>query len=53
MNGLKKTRPDNATSTKMKFYYTSWDDGHPADKRLSALLAKYDLEATFYIPGQR
>jgi peptidoglycan/xylan/chitin deacetylase (PgdA/CDA1 family) len=34
----------------MKFITTSWDDGHPADKRLSALLAKYDLEATFYIP---
>jgi peptidoglycan/xylan/chitin deacetylase (PgdA/CDA1 family) len=34
----------------MKFITTSWDDGHPADKRLSALLAKYDLGATFYIP---
>jgi peptidoglycan/xylan/chitin deacetylase (PgdA/CDA1 family) len=34
----------------MKFITTSWDDGHPADKRLSALLQKYDLEATFYIP---
>lgn len=34
----------------MRTITTSWDDGHPADGRLSELLAKYDLKATFYIP---
>jgi hypothetical protein len=34
----------------MRYITTSWDDGHPADRRLSELLAKYDLKATFYIP---
>lgn len=29
---------------------TSWDDGHPADLRLTKLLKKYDIPATFYIP---
>src|SRR5581483_11004208 len=29
---------------------TSWDDGHPLDLRLAALLAKYGHKGTFYIP---
>jgi peptidoglycan-N-acetylglucosamine deacetylase len=29
---------------------TSWDDGHPADDRLAALLAERGLRGTFYIP---
>ena len=29
---------------------TSWDDGHPADARLAALLAKYGIAGTFYVP---
>jgi peptidoglycan/xylan/chitin deacetylase (PgdA/CDA1 family) len=29
---------------------TSWDDGHPLDYKLVALLEKYDIKATFYIP---
>ena len=29
---------------------TSWDDGHPLDLRLAALLAKYGLTGTFYVP---
>lgn len=29
---------------------TSWDDGHPADAKLAALLAKYGIAATFYVP---
>lgn len=29
---------------------TSWDDGHPLDHRLSALLHRHGLAATFYIP---
>ena len=29
---------------------TSWDDGHPLDLRLTKLLKKYNLAATFYIP---
>lgn len=28
----------------------SVDDGHPADRRVSEILAKYELPATFYIP---
>jgi hypothetical protein len=34
----------------MKYITTSWDDGYPADLRLSRLLDKYGLKATFYIP---
>jgi len=33
-----------------KYITTSWDDGHPADRRLADLLGKHDLKATFYIP---
>ena len=29
---------------------TSWDDGHPLDHRVAALLAKYGLTGTFYVP---
>ncbi|MFY9688779.1 MAG: polysaccharide deacetylase family protein [Candidatus Acidiferrales bacterium] len=29
---------------------TSWDDGHPLDRRVADLLAKYDLTGTFYVP---
>lgn len=31
---------------------TSWDDGHPLDRRVAELLAKYGLTGTFYIPLQ-
>ncbi|WP_050628941.1 MULTISPECIES: polysaccharide deacetylase family protein [Bradyrhizobium] len=30
---------------------TSWDDGHPLDHRVAALLSKYRLEGTFYVPA--
>src|ERR1700761_5545756 len=33
-----------------RYITTSWDDGHPLDRRLADLLGKYDLKATFYIP---
>jgi hypothetical protein len=29
---------------------TSWDDGHPLDRRLADLLNRYGLTGTFYIP---
>lgn len=29
---------------------TSWDDGHPSDLRVGALLEKYGLSGTFYVP---
>jgi peptidoglycan-N-acetylglucosamine deacetylase len=29
---------------------TSWDDGHPLDLRLAALLREHNIPATFYIP---
>lgn len=29
---------------------TSWDDGPPQDLRVAELLAKYDLQGTFYVP---
>lgn len=29
---------------------TSWNDGHPLDYELAALLAQYGIQATFYIP---
>ena len=29
---------------------TSWDDGHPLDMRLAAMLEKHRLTGTFYIP---
>lgn len=34
----------------MKKLITSWDDGHPLDLKLSELLLKYKVPATFYIP---
>jgi peptidoglycan/xylan/chitin deacetylase (PgdA/CDA1 family) len=34
-----------------KYVTLSVDDGHPLDLRCLALLLKYDLKATFYIPG--
>jgi peptidoglycan-N-acetylglucosamine deacetylase len=30
---------------------TSWDDGHPMDLRVAALLAKYGIAGTFYVPA--
>jgi peptidoglycan-N-acetylglucosamine deacetylase len=30
---------------------TSWDDGHPSDLRVAALLAKYGIAGTFYVPA--
>jgi peptidoglycan-N-acetylglucosamine deacetylase len=33
-----------------KYITTSWDDGHPSDRRLGDLLGKYGLKGTFYIP---
>jgi hypothetical protein len=29
---------------------TSWDDGHPYDRRVAELLARYGLNGTFYVP---
>lgn len=29
---------------------TSWDDGHPLDLRVAELLAKHQLQGTFYVP---
>jgi hypothetical protein len=29
---------------------TSWDDGHPLDLRVAAILARYGLRGTFYVP---
>lgn len=29
---------------------TSWDDGHPLDLRVAALLAKHGFRGTFYVP---
>jgi len=37
-------------SAKVVCMTTSWDDGHPLDQRVADLLAKYDLQGTFYIP---
>jgi len=34
------------------FVTTSWDDGPPLDIRLAALLAKYGVVGTFYVPTQ-
>jgi peptidoglycan-N-acetylglucosamine deacetylase len=31
---------------------TSWDDGHPLDLKIGALLSKYGLRGTFYIPAR-
>jgi peptidoglycan/xylan/chitin deacetylase (PgdA/CDA1 family) len=35
-----------------RYITTSWDDGHPSDRRLADLLGKYDLKGTFYVPQQ-
>jgi len=31
-------------------FTTSWDDGHPCDERIAAMLDRYGLAGTFYIP---
>jgi peptidoglycan/xylan/chitin deacetylase (PgdA/CDA1 family) len=31
---------------------TSWDDGHPLDRRLADMLSRYGLTGTFYVPRQ-
>jgi len=31
-------------------FTTSWDDGHPLDRRLADLLDKYGLNGTFFVP---
>jgi peptidoglycan-N-acetylglucosamine deacetylase len=31
---------------------TSWDDGHPLDRKVAEMLARYGLKGTFYIPIQ-
>ena len=40
-------KPDPETSA---ICTTSWDDGHPLDRRVADLLAKYGLTGTFYVP---
>ena len=30
---------------------TSWDDGHPLDLHVAALLAKHGIAGTFYVPA--
>ena len=30
---------------------TSWDDGHPLDERVAALLSRHGLSGTFYVPA--
>ncbi|MGO9126856.1 MAG: polysaccharide deacetylase family protein [Terriglobales bacterium] len=42
----------SSNSNPQAFVTLSVDDGHPADLRVADLLAKYDLAATFYIPGR-
>ena len=37
-------------TSRAAYITTSWDDGHPLDMRLSELLRKYELPATFYVP---
>jgi len=34
----------------MKYITTSWDDGHPLDFKIAELLARYNIQGTFYIP---
>lgn len=31
-------------------FVSSWDDGHPCDERLAALLDRHGLKGTFYVP---
>ena len=39
-----------SVTNRRAFVTTSWDDGHPLDVRLAALLAKYGVLGTFYVP---
>lgn len=38
---------------KRAIFTTSWDDGHPLDLRTAALLTKYGLKGTFYVPTEK
>ncbi|KWV55982.1 hypothetical protein AS156_05060 [Bradyrhizobium macuxiense] len=37
--------------TSLTYVTTSWDDGHPNDLRLAAMLARYAITGTFYVPA--
>ncbi|MEM1210948.1 MAG: polysaccharide deacetylase family protein [Planctomycetota bacterium] len=32
------------------YFTTSWDDGHPGDRRIAELLGRHGLRGTFYMP---
>lgn len=38
--------------TSAAYATTSWDDGHPMDLRVAALLARYGIAGTFYVPAR-
>ena len=42
--------PVRSTMTAATAITTSWDDGHPLDSRVAALLAEFGLRGTFYVP---
>ena len=42
--------PSETVARRAAFVTTSWDDGHPMDVRLAALLEKHGVLGTFYVP---
>ena len=42
--------PSETVARRAAFVTTSWDDGHPIDVRLAALLEKHGVLGTFYVP---
>ena len=47
------TPPHDADATAPpRWITTSWDDGHPSDRRVAELLTAHGLTGTFYVPRQ-
>ena len=44
---------DRRRSERVPLITTSWDDGHPLDLRLAAMLAAHGVRGTFYVPVER
>ena len=44
---------DRHCSQRVPLITTSWDDGHPLDLRLAAMLEAHGVRGTFYVPVER
>lgn len=52
MSAIRQPAPGDTGEERPLIVTTSWDDGHPADMRVAALLAKHGIAGTFYVPSR-